>query len=207
MDIWCCFARTTLDECKASVLLRSRLLSPNSSINCIHPHQLQRHSVITKGIVWKIPLVKQLRCSSSRPCTRDRCTAWIQDFSKPGDPDALEALSGCQHLRGLLPLFPHTTVSMAGLFHPLPLQSSSLYSPSQGDVADFNLSSEAQCRAVLKWCWLKDTSRKTRNKASNKVITLLANIHPEFKVRAGYPLQQFWWRTFSYLKQTALGNW
>lgn len=37
-DRLCCFARITLEEYKASVPWRSRLLGPSLSINCIHPH-------------------------------------------------------------------------------------------------------------------------------------------------------------------------
>lgn len=76
IDIRCCFARTTLEECKASVPLRSRLLGPSRSINCSHPHHAAPKAVCNhKGTVWTIPVVKQLKCSSSRPCPGGRCHA------------------------------------------------------------------------------------------------------------------------------------
>jgi hypothetical protein len=37
IDIICCFARLTWEECKASVPLRHRLIGPSTAINCIHP--------------------------------------------------------------------------------------------------------------------------------------------------------------------------
>lgn len=58
IDILRCFVRMTLEECKESIPLRSRLIGTSTSINSIHlQHATRRQVIITKGTIWKIPVV------------------------------------------------------------------------------------------------------------------------------------------------------
>lgn len=178
IDILSCFVRTTLEECKENIPLRSRLIGPSTSINSIHlQHATRRQFIITKGTIWKIPVVNTAKIEQQQVLHK-RLMPWhefricitlasLDSVTPRWTPTSVRGVlaSAPPHRRLCCGSASSTTTTVLPLLVP----------PSQRGwlILTCNLKPKQSSPKVLGWLRLRDTFRENmkqvlQNKANRK---------------------------------------